>query len=170
MDEIEAYVSSLHQTTPQAHIKNIEEIDAITKRAKAQGQRIVFTNGCFDILHVGHVKYLQEAKQFGDLLIVGLNADSSVRALKGESRPINTQDDRAYLLAALDAVDYVVIFSEETPYKLIKTIAPHTLVKGGDYEGKAVIGTEFAEELKLVPFVEGKSTTKIIEQIEGNQC
>ncbi len=103
-------------------------------------------------------------------MIVGLNADSSVRALKGESRPINTQEDRAYLLAALDAVDYVVIFSDETPYKLIKTIAPHTLVKGGDYEGKAVIGTEFAKELKLVPFVEGKSTTKIIEQIEGNQC
>ncbi len=170
MDEIESYMASLHQSHSQVHIKSMLQIDAIVKRAKAQGQRIVFTNGCFDILHVGHVKYLQEAKSFGDLLIVGLNSDMSVRTLKGPTRPINPQEDRAYLLAALDAVDYVVIFDDETPYELIKTIAPHTLVKGGDYEGKAVVGTEFAHELKLVPFVEGKSTTKTIEQIEGNRC
>ncbi len=170
MEEIESYASSLHQTSSEAHIKSSEEIAAIVQHAKAQGQRIVFTNGCFDILHVGHVKYLQEAKRFGDLLIVGLNSDASVRTLKGDLRPINTQEDRAYLLAALDAVDYVVIFSDETPYELIRTIAPNTLVKGGDYEGKTVVGTEFADELKLVPFVEGKSTTKTIEKIEGNRC
>ncbi|RUM66104.1 MAG: bifunctional heptose 7-phosphate kinase/heptose 1-phosphate adenyltransferase [Sulfurimonas sp.] len=170
MDEIEMYVSSLHQSDSQTRIKSFDAIDAIVRRAKAQGQRIVFTNGCFDILHVGHVKYLQAAKHFGDLLIVGLNADVSVRSLKGESRPINTQEDRAHVLAALDAVDYVVIFSDETPYELIKMIAPHTLVKGGDYEGRDVVGTEFAHELKLVPFVEGKSTSKTIEKIEGNRC
>ena len=170
MDEIESYMASLHQSNSQAHIKSVTQIDAIVTRAKANGQRIVFTNGCFDILHVGHVKYLQEAKSFGDLLIVGLNSDVSVRTLKGPSRPINPQEDRAYLLAALDAVDYVVIFDDETPYELIKTVAPHTLVKGGDYEGKVVVGTEFAHELKLVPFVEGKSTTKTIQQIEGNRC
>ncbi len=168
MDEIEMYASSLHRSNSETHIKSVEQIHHIVQRAKANGERIVFTNGCFDILHVGHVKYLQEAKSFGDLLIVGLNADRSVRALKGAGRPVNPQEDRAYLLAALEAVDYVVIFSEETPYELIKMIAPHTLVKGGDYAGKEVVGTEFAQELKLVAFVEGKSTTTTIEKIKGN--
>ncbi len=170
LDEIEIYASSLHQTNSDAHIKSFDEIDTIIKRVKANGQRIVFTNGCFDILHVGHVKYLQEAKSFGDILIVGLNSDASVSALKGPSRPINSENDRAYILAALDAVDYVVKFSDDTPYELIKMIAPDTLVKGGDYKGKQVVGTEFARELKLVQFVEGKSTTKTIEKIEGNRC
>jgi D-beta-D-heptose 7-phosphate kinase/D-beta-D-heptose 1-phosphate adenosyltransferase len=170
LDEVEMYASSLHQSSSDAHIKNFNDIDAIVKRAKERGQRIVFTNGCFDILHVGHVKYLQEAKSFGDILIVGLNSDASVRTLKGASRPINEEDDRAYILAALEAVDYVVPFSDETPYELIKMIAPDTLVKGGDYEGKTVVGTEFAKELKLVPFVAGRSTTKTIQKIEGKQC
>jgi len=127
---------------------------------------VVFTNGCFDILHVGHVKYLQEAKSFGDILIVGLNSDASVKRLKGESRPINIAQDRAYLLAALEAVDFVVPFEADTPYELIKMVSPDTLVKGGDYEGKEVVGTEFSGELKLVQFVDGKSTTRTIKKIQ----
>jgi len=170
LDEIEIYESKLHQSNSEAHIKSFEDIDRIVKHAKEQGQRVVFTNGCFDILHVGHVKYLQEAKSFGDILIVGLNSDASVRELKGPTRPVNIEDDRAYILAALDAVDYVVKFSEDTPHELIKMIAPDVLVKGGDYEGKEVVGTEFSKVLKLVDFVDGKSTTKTIEKIQGSTC
>lgn len=172
MDEIEAYESTLHQSSSDMHIKSHDEIFKIVDKAHVKEQRVVFTNGCFDILHLGHVKYLEIAKSFGDILIVGLNADSSVRTLKGPERPINPEYDRAYLLAALEVVDYVVIFSDETPFELIKMIKPTVLVKGGDYEGKVVVGTEFASELKLVDFVDGKSTTKTIERIQkdSNLC
>ena len=171
IDEIEEYESALHKSTSESHIKTFEEIERIVKRYKAEAKTVVFTNGCFDILHVGHVKYLQEAKSYGDVLIVGLNSDASVKRLKGPSRPVNSEDDRAYILAALEAVDYVVIFEDDTPYELIKLVAPDILVKGGDYEGKEVVGTEFARELRLVQFVEGKSTTKTIEKIqEGSLC
>ncbi len=170
IDEIEDYEASLHKSTSDAHIKSFEEIDAIVQRYKQNGKKIVFTNGCFDILHVGHVKYLQIAKSFGDVLIVGLNSDESVSRLKGPSRPVNSAEDRAYLLAALEAVDFVVPFEADTPYELIKMIKPDVLVKGGDYEGKEVVGTEFAGELKLVDFVDGKSTTKTIEKIQGKTC
>ena len=136
---------------------------------KARGKKIIFTNGCFDILHAGHVRYLGAAKNFGDVLILGLNSDRSVASLKGEGRPINTQLDRAYILAALEAVDYVVVFDEDTPYNLIKAVKPHILVKGSDYKGKVVVGQDIADELKLVEFVDGKSTTKTIEKIQqGN--
>ncbi len=171
LEEIESYESSLHQSTSDMHIKTKEEIYALSDRLKKEGKKIVFTNGCFDILHVGHVKYLQEAKSYGDVLIVGLNSDSSVRELKGPTRPVNPETDRAYILAALEAVDYVVIFCEETPYDLIRNIAPDILVKGGDYEGKKVVGSEFAGELRLVNFVDGKSTTATIERIHsGSAC
>ena len=170
IDEIEEYEASLHKSTSDAHIKSFAEIDAIVDRYKKNGKKVVFTNGCFDILHVGHVKYLQIAKSFGDVLIVGLNSDASVSRLKGPTRPVNVAEDRAYLLAALEAVDFVVPFEEDTPYELIKMIAPDVLVKGGDYEGKTVVGTEFAKELKLVDFVDGKSTTKTIEKIQGKTC
>jgi len=172
IDEIEEYEASLHKSTSDAHIKSFEDIKLVVDRYKKSGKKVVFTNGCFDILHVGHVKYLQIAKSFGDILIVGLNSDESVSRLKGPTRPINIADDRAYLLAALEAVDFVVPFSEDTPYNLIKMLSPDTLVKGGDYEGKEVIGTEFSGELKLVDFVDGKSTTKTIEKIQGdnNRC
>jgi D-beta-D-heptose 7-phosphate kinase/D-beta-D-heptose 1-phosphate adenosyltransferase len=170
MDEIEEYEASLHKSTSDAHIKSFDAIKVIVDRYKKQGKKVVFTNGCFDILHVGHVKYLQIAKSFGDVLIVGLNSDASVSRLKGPTRPVNVAEDRAYLLAALEAVDFVVPFEEDTPYELIKMIAPDVLVKGGDYEGKTVVGTEFAGELKLVDFVDGKSTTKTIEKIQGNIC
>jgi len=170
IDEIEDYEASLHKSTSDAHIKSFDEIDAIVNRYKKNGKKVVFTNGCFDILHVGHVKYLQIAKSFGDVLIVGLNSDESVSRLKGPNRPVNPAEDRAYLLAALEAVDFVVPFEADTPYELIKMIEPDVLVKGGDYEGKEVIGTEFAGELKLVDFVDGKSTTKTIEKIQGKTC
>ena len=170
IEEIEEYEASLHKSTSDAHIKSFEDIKALVKRSRKNGKKIVFTNGCFDILHVGHVKYLQIAKSFGDILIVGLNSDESVSRLKGPTRPVNIAEDRAYLLAALEAVDFVVPFSEDTPLNLIKMIAPDVLVKGGDYEGKRVIGTEFASELKLVDFVDGKSTTKTIQKIQGQTC
>ncbi len=170
LDEIEEYEATLHKSTSDAHIKSFDEINAIINRCRANGKKVVFTNGCFDILHVGHVKYLQVAKSFGDILIVGLNSDASVSRLKGPTRPVNVAEDRAYILAALEAVDFVVPFSEDTPYELIKMIRPDILVKGGDYEGKEVVGTEFASELRLVDFVDGKSTTKTIEKIQGSSC
>ncbi|MBQ6920029.1 MAG: D-glycero-beta-D-manno-heptose 1-phosphate adenylyltransferase, partial [Synergistaceae bacterium] len=133
-------------------------------------QIVVFTNGCFDILHSGHVKYLREAAKLGEVLVVGLNSDSSVKRLKGETRPINSQEDRAEVLCALGFVDYVVIFEEDTPLELIKIIQPDVLVKGGDYKRENVVGADFVEsrggELFLIPFVEGKSTTSIINKIE----
>ena len=170
LTEIEEYEASLHKSTSDAHIKSFEDIELVVSRYKENGKKVVFTNGCFDILHVGHVKYLQVAKSFGDILIVGLNSDESVSRLKGPTRPVNIADDRAYLLAALEAVDFVVPFADDTPYELIKMVAPDVLVKGGDYEGKIVVGTEFSGELKLVDFVDGKSTTKTIEKIQAGTC
>jgi len=169
LDEIYEYEYSLHKSNSISHIKTFEEIEKIALKLHKQGKKIAFTNGCFDILHIGHVKYLEEAKSYADVLILGLNADNSVRKLKGETRPINTQDDRAYILASLESVDYVVIFEEETPYNLIKLIRPHILVKGGDYEGKEVVGQDIANELKLVKFVDGKSTTNTIKRIQENE-
>ena len=139
-------------------------------RKTHEEQRVVFTNGCFDILHSGHVKYLREAAKLGEVLVVGLNSDASVRRLKGATRPINSQEDRAEVLCALGFVDYVVIFEEDTPLELIKIIKPDVLVKGGDYNKNNVVGADFVEsrggELFLIPFVEGKSTTNIIKKIE----
>ena len=169
LDEIYEYESSLNKSNSSSHIKSFEEIEILAKKLHDKGKKIIFTNGCFDILHAGHVKYLEEAKSYGDVLILGLNADSSVRKLKGPTRPINNQDDRAYILASLESVDYVVIFEEETPYELIKLIQPHVLVKGGDYEGKDVVGQDIAQELRLVQFVDGKSTSKIIQRIQNNE-
>jgi len=169
LNEIIEYESSLNKSFSEEHIKTLNEIIAICTELKAREKRVVFTNGCFDLLHAGHVKYLETAKSFGDVLIIGLNSDRSVTALKGEGRPINVQMDRACILAALEVVDYVVIFDEDTPYKLIKAIKPHTLVKGGDYKGKEVIGQDIADELKLVEFVDCKSSTQTIEKIQkGN--
>jgi D-beta-D-heptose 7-phosphate kinase/D-beta-D-heptose 1-phosphate adenosyltransferase len=169
LNEIIEYESSLNKSTSDSHIKTFEEIELLAKELKKRNKKIVFTNGCFDILHVGHVKYLEEAKSYGDILILGLNADSSVAKLKGPTRPVNTQDDRAYILASLESVDYVVIFDEETPYDLIKLIEPNILVKGGDYEGKNVVGQDIADELRLVNFVDGKSTTNTIKRIQDSE-
>jgi len=169
LNEIIEYESSLNKSTSDAHIKTLNEITALSEELKTRGKKIVFTNGCFDLLHAGHVRYLEVSKNFGDVLILGLNSDRSVAALKGEGRPINTQIDRAYILAALEAVDYVVIFDNDTPYDLINAIKPHTLVKGGDYEGQDVVGQDIAQELKLIQFVDGKSTTKTIEKIQQSK-
>lgn len=167
LDEIEEYKTSLNKSTIEMHIKSRDEIQKISQRLKSQGKNIVFTNGCFDILHRGHVSYLDVAKSFGDVLILGLNSDASVKRLKGDDRPINCEEDRAYILSALESVDYVVIFGEETPYELIKKVQPDTLVKGGDYEGKTVVGSDIAKEVKLVEFIDGKSTTSTIGKIKG---
>ena len=167
LDEIEDYKSSISKSSIELHIKTQDEIESLTNRLALKNKKVVFTNGCFDILHKGHVSYLNIAKSFGDVLIVGLNSDASVRALKGENRPVNEEDDRAYMLSALESVDYVVVFNDDTPYELIKKIQPHTLVKGADYEGKEVVGSDIAKETRLVEFVEGKSTTKLIEKIKN---
>lgn len=136
---------------------------------KAEGNTIVFTNGCFDILHSGHVMYLAQAAQLGDILVVGLNSDASVKRLKGEHRPINSQEDRAIVLSALEAVDFVKIFEEDTPYSLIKDIVPDVLVKGGDYTKDQIVGSDFVESrggrVEIIPFVDGKSTTSIVDKI-----
>jgi D-beta-D-heptose 7-phosphate kinase / D-beta-D-heptose 1-phosphate adenosyltransferase len=166
LNEIIEYESSLNKSTSDEHIKTLDEITLLSKELKVRDKKIIFTNGCFDILHAGHVRYLETAKSYGDILILGLNSDRSVTELKGKDRPINMQLDRAYILAALEAVDYVVVFDEDTPYDLIKAIKPHILVKGGDYKGKKIIGQDIADELKLVQFVDGKSTTKTIEKIQ----
>ncbi len=162
LDEIEEYKSMLHKSDFERHIRTFDEIQKISESLKAKNKKIVFTNGCFDILHRGHVTYLKTAKSFGDILILGLNSDESVRRLKGPDRPINTLEDRAVVLTALESVDYVVPFEHETPYELIKQVRPDVLVKGGDYEGKEVVGSDIAKEVRLVTFVEGKSTTSII--------
>ena len=167
LDEIEEYKSSLHKSPLEDSIKTHEQIEKISTFLKEKNKKVVFTNGCFDILHRGHVEYLKTARSFGDALILGLNSDASVRTLKGPSRPINNQFDRAIVLSALESVDFVVIFDEETPYELIKLIKPDILVKGGDYEGKEVVGSDVAKEVKLVTFVDGKSTTTIINKINN---
>jgi D-beta-D-heptose 7-phosphate kinase / D-beta-D-heptose 1-phosphate adenosyltransferase len=166
LNEIIQHESSLNQSKSNNHIKNFTEIAKICDEFREKNKKIVFTNGCFDILHLGHIKYLEKAKSLGNILIIGLNSDKSVTSLKGTGRPINSQNDRAYLLAALEVVDYVVIFDEDTPYELIKTIKPDSLVKGDDYKGKKVVGEDIAENLILIDFIEGKSSTKIIEKIK----
>ncbi len=137
---------------------------------KVSGKRVVFTNGCFDILHVGHKRYLEEARSLGDLLVVGVNSDESVRRLKGPERPINVERDRVEMLTALDCVDYVIVFEDDTPYDLIDRIKPAVLVKGGDYKPEEVVGKDIVEanggEVVIIPLVEGKSTTAVIKKIK----
>ncbi len=134
---------------------------------RAEGKKIVFTNGCFDILHRGHATYLRQARALGEVLIIGLNSDSSVKRLKGKDRPINSEDDRAYILESLQCVTYVVKFGEDTPHELLSRIKPDILVKGGDYKLEDVVGREFAQEVILIDFVNGYSTTKTIQQLKG---
>jgi D-beta-D-heptose 7-phosphate kinase/D-beta-D-heptose 1-phosphate adenosyltransferase len=167
LNEIEEYEHSLNQGQSESKIKNFEQIERIAKRLKEQGRRVIFTNGCFDILHRGHATYLQKAKELGDILILGLNSDESIRRLKGESRPINNLEDRAFLIGALESIDFVVPFTEDTPYELIKLVQPNVLVKGADYEGKEVVGSDVADEVKLIEFVAGKSTSAMICKINS---
>jgi rfaE bifunctional protein nucleotidyltransferase chain/domain len=135
-----------------------------------RNKKIVFTNGCFDILHRGHVFYLNEAKKLGEILIIGMNADSSVKKLKGSERPINKENDRKFILENLKSVDFVEIFTDETPIELIKFISPNVLVKGGDWEISKIVGSDFVLKnggtVKSLSFVDGYSTTSIIEKIK----
>ena len=169
LDEIEDYKASLHKSSIDLHIKSFKDIKKVVKRYKKQNKKVVFTNGCFDILHKGHVQYLNEAKALGDLLIVGVNSDESVKRLKGDDRPINNESDRAYLLSALECVDFVVVFEEDTPYELIERIKPDILVKGSDYKDKEVVGSDLVDETILIDLVEGRSTTATIDKILGNK-
>lgn len=142
----------------------------LIEELKLQGKKVVFTNGCFDILHVGHLRYLNEAKKQGDILIVGVNSDSSVRQLKGEGRPINNEIDRAEMLSGLKAVDFTVIFEELTPIEILEKLKPSIHVKGGDYDKNKLPETATVEknggEVRILSFVEGKSTTNIVKKIQ----
>ncbi|MEI7998414.1 MAG: D-glycero-beta-D-manno-heptose 1-phosphate adenylyltransferase [Candidatus Omnitrophota bacterium] len=132
---------------------------------RKKGKTIAFTNGCFDLMHLGHVKYLQAAKKTDRILIVGLNSDQSILRIKGPSRPICPQKSRAAVIAALESVDFVVIFNEETPYQLIKALKPDILIKGADWKGKEVVGADLVKKVELIKYVKGFSTTNIIEKI-----
>ncbi|MEO0276023.1 MAG: D-glycero-beta-D-manno-heptose 1-phosphate adenylyltransferase [candidate division WOR-3 bacterium] len=147
-----------------------KKIKEIVKKLKKEGKKIVFTNGCFDLIHKGHIYLLKEAKKFGDVLIVGLNSDSSIKKIKGKGRPILKEKERGFIIDNIKGVDYVVIFNEKTPFKLIKEIKPDILVKGGDYKENEVVGGEFVKKRKgrvvIIPYLKNFSTTKIIERIK----
>ncbi|MFC1549411.1 D-glycero-beta-D-manno-heptose 1-phosphate adenylyltransferase [Nitrospirota bacterium] len=143
-----------------------EELGAKLGELRASGQRVVFTNGCFDIIHVGHVRYLREARSLGDILVVGLNSDTSVSRLK-PGRPVNPQAERAEVLSALRPVDFVTIFDEDTPYELISSLRPDILVKGGDWKKEDIVGSDIVADTRSLPFHEGGSTTGIIDRIRS---
>lgn len=150
-------------------IKGIKELKKIISRLKSQGKRIVFTNGCFDILHYGHVKYLEKAKGLGDCLVVAVNSDASVKRLKGSHRPIVSQYDRMRIIAGLESVDYVVLFKEDTPLKIIKILKPDILVKGSDWNKKSIVGGDFVSSyggrVVTIQLTKGRSTTNLIRKI-----
>ncbi|OGC82673.1 MAG: glycerol-3-phosphate cytidylyltransferase [candidate division Zixibacteria bacterium RBG_16_43_9] len=150
-------------------IVKLQELIQIRKKAKKENKKVVFTNGCFDLLHRGHIEYLKKAKKLGDILIVGLNSDSSVKKIKGEGRPIQDQADRAVILASLYFVDYVCIFNELTPLKLISKLIPDILAKGGDWKVKDIVGKDIVEshggKVLSIKMVKGKSTRNIIQTI-----
>ena len=150
-------------------VMSAQGLSLVLERLQESGKKIVFTNGCFDILHPGHVSYLAEARALGDILVVGLNSDVSVRRLKGDKRPIMSEEARAQLLAALAAVDYVTIFAEDDPYNLINLLQPDILVKGGDWDTSAIVGRDIVEagggKVYSLPFIDEYSTTSIVEEI-----
>ncbi len=152
-----------------AKIRSRGQLEKLVAETKAKGKTVVFTNGCFDLLHVGHVKYLQQARSCGDLLVLGLNSDASVKRLKGDKRPLINEHERAHVLAALSCIDFVTIFDEDTPHAIIQTLQPDILVKGGDYLPEEVVGKEIVKSyggrVEIIPFVDGKSTTQLINRI-----
>ena len=147
-------------------VLNTKDLQTIVAEYKNQHKKIVFTNGCFDLLHIGHVRYLEQAKSRGDILIVGINTDSSVKKLKGPTRPIQNENDRAEILASLKSVNHTVLFDEDTPIELIKLIKPDILVKGGDWAIEQIVGWDFVQsyggKVESLQFVDGRSTTQII--------
>lgn len=148
-------------------VLRLAELSSVLPAAR-QGRRLVFTNGCFDLLHVGHVRYLQEARRLGDLLFVGVNSDASVKRLKGADRPLQNENDRAEILAALGCVDFTCLFAEDTPAKLIEAVKPDILVKGGDWKLDQIVGGPFVQsyggQVLSLQFVDGKSTSRLIEK------
>lgn len=150
-------------------ITNADEFKNLRAKFSKDGKKVVFTNGCFDILHRGHAAYLEQAKSLGDFLVVGVNSDESVRKLKGEGRPVNNENDRAYLLEMLKPVDFVIIFNEETPYELIKSINPDFLVKGGDWKEDEIVGSDIVRKnggkVMSLKFIDNYSTTGIMKKI-----
>jgi D-beta-D-heptose 7-phosphate kinase/D-beta-D-heptose 1-phosphate adenosyltransferase len=152
-------------------LKSVEELKSIASQAKARGQKTVFTNGCFDILHQGHLHVLREAKALGDLLIVAVNSDGSVKRLKGPSRPVISEVGRSELIAALEMVDYVTLFEEADPRRLIEEIQPDILAKGGDWRRDQVVGADIVErsggKVAVIPYLKGFSTTEIIERVRS---
>jgi len=153
---------------PDRGVIPFKDAETLGRTLRAAGEKIVFTNGCFDLLHAGHIAYLEEAKSQGDVLIIGLNSDSSVSRLKGNNRPINSIQTRSAMLAAIRFVDYVIVFEDDAPWELLKALRPHLLIKGGDWLVENLIGREFADETRLIPFLEGFSSTSIIERIRSN--
>ena len=148
-------------------IKTLGELEAIVAKAKHNGKTVVLTNGCFDLLHSGHLHLLSEAKKQGDILIVATNSDSSVNSIKGPGRPVFPQRERVELLAALENVDYVTVFDETDPRETIRKIRPQILAKGGDWPKEQIVGKELVEKVITIPYRKGYSTTKIIERIRG---
>lgn len=149
----------------ESKILTWDELKKVAGRLRAEGRKIVFTNGCFDIIHAGHIRYLRQAKALGDVLVVGLNSDRSVSVIKPK-RPVIPQDQRAEVLASLEMIDYVTMFDEETPYELIKLLQPDILVKGGDWKKEDIVGSDIAKETRSLPYIKGVSTTEIIEKIK----
>jgi rfaE bifunctional protein nucleotidyltransferase chain/domain len=151
-----------------------EALGAELKALKDNGKKIVSTNGCFDILHVGHVRILQQSKALGDILVVGINSDASVRKLKGETRPINNEEDRGEVLAALECVDYVCVFGEDTPVEFLKVVQPNIHVKGSDYKPEDLEETpivrSFGGDVKILPLVPNKSTTSVVAKIAADKA
>lgn len=172
LSEVDKEMENTNRAQVNAY-KMLTVDDLSLLRKNNSNKKIVFTNGCFDILHIGHIRYLKEAASYGDILVVGVNSDASVKRLKGSDRPVNSEDERLELLSALEFVDYVVLFGEDTPYNIINLCQPDILVKGGDYTQEQVVGKDIVEarggEVKIVPFVAGKSTTSIIDKIEKNK-
>lgn len=168
MNEVKDYLQNKYGGSR----KILQREDVESLRQDHIGKKIVFTNGCFDILHVGHKRYLQAASTLGDILVVGVNSDASVRRLKGEGRPVNNEEDRMEMLSAMECVDYVAMFEEDTPYELINKVQPDVLVKGGDYKKEDVVGGDIVESrggrVEIIKFVEGKSTTNIINSIKND--
>jgi rfaE bifunctional protein nucleotidyltransferase chain/domain len=161
-----------HKKAMGVETKILDRAKASEVRGRHAGKTIVFTNGCFDILHAGHVRYLAAAKRLGDILVVGLNGDASVRELKGEGRPLNSQDDRAEVMAALEAVDYVIIFGEKRVDQLLRQVRPQVYAKGGDYtvdsldRGEVTVLKEIDARIEILPVVPGKSTSKLVQAIQ----
>jgi rfaE bifunctional protein nucleotidyltransferase chain/domain len=154
-------------------LKSLEEIKAIVVDARTNGKKVAFTNGCFDLLHRGHVHVLRAARACADLLIVGINSDQSVKQIKGPTRPVLPESDRCELLGAMEMVDFVVLFNEPDPHNLISAIRPDVLVKGGDWHTEKIIGSDMVEEaggrVVVVPYIKGFSTTEIIERIKNSE-